>query len=180
MKHLYIVRHAKAEGQPPEAKLTALGEKQAHSLAGFFEGRKIDALYSSPFLRARKTIEPLAEKRGLPIIEDDRLGERILSSTHLDDWMMHLEKSFQDYEYVLEGGESTRTAYERASSFLQEILEGGNDHVAVVSHGNLTTLLLRYFDDRFGYQELMKLSNPDVFHVNLENGETSVDRIWSE
>ncbi|MGD6966924.1 histidine phosphatase family protein [Rossellomorea vietnamensis] len=180
MKHLYIVRHAKAEGQPPEAKLTALGEEQARSLADFFEGRKIDALYSSPFLRARKTIEPLAEKRGVPIIEDARLGERILSGTDLDDWMMHLEKSFEDYEYLLEGGESNRTAYERASAFLEEILESDDDYVAVVSHGNLTTLLLRYFDDRFGYHELMKLSNPDVFHVSFEEGEPSVERIWSE
>ncbi|MGF2616973.1 histidine phosphatase family protein [Rossellomorea vietnamensis] len=180
MKHLYIVRHAKAEGQPAEAKLTALGEEQARSLADFFEGRKLDALYSSPFMRARKTIEPLAEKRGLPVIEDARLGERILSGTDLDDWMMHLEKSFEDYEYILEGGESNRTAFERSSSFLEEILESGDDHVAVVSHGNLTTLLLRYFDELFGYKELMKLSNPDVFHVRFENGETSVDRIWSE
>ncbi|WP_456274138.1 histidine phosphatase family protein [Bacillus sp. AK031] len=180
MKNLYIVRHAKAEGQPPEAKLTSLGEEQAQSLVEFFADREIDAVYSSPYLRAVKTIEPLADKRGISIIQDDRLGERILSGSPTDDWMVHLEKSFDDFDLVLEGGESNRTACERASSFLEDIVKGEHENIVAVSHGNLTTLLLRYFDGRFGYKELMELSNPDVYHIVFEDGEPVVNRIWSE
>ncbi|WP_421379426.1 histidine phosphatase family protein [Bacillus salacetis] len=180
MKNLYIVRHAKAEGQPPEARLTKLGEKQAQSLLKFFEGRKIDTVYSSPFLRAVKTIEPLANKRGLSVIQDERLAERILSVINLDDWMIHLQKSFEDFDYVLDGGESNRAAYERASSFIEDIIISGHDNIIAVSHGNLATLLLNYFDDRFGYKELMELSNPDVFHIRFGTGEPSVNRIWND
>jgi 2,3-bisphosphoglycerate-dependent phosphoglycerate mutase len=180
MKNLYIVRHAKAEGQSKGAELTELGEQQAESLTTFFEGREIDAIYSSPFLRAVKTIEPLAEKRGLPIIQDERLGERILSGNHLDDWMAHLEKSFNDFEYILDGGESNRAAYERASLFIKNIMNSGHENIIAVSHGNLTTLLLAYFDDRFGYKELMELSNPDVFLIRFEAEKPSVNRIWNE
>jgi 2,3-bisphosphoglycerate-dependent phosphoglycerate mutase len=180
MKNLYIVRHAKAEGQPPEAKLTSLGEEQAQSLVEFFEGRELDAIYSSPYLRAIKTIQPLADTRGILTRQDDRLGERTLSGSPIDDWMDHLEKSFDDFDLVLEGGESNRTAYERASSFLEDVVKAEHENVVVVSHGNLTTLLLRYFDDRFGYKELMELSNPDVYHIAFEDGEQAVNRIWSE
>ena len=180
MKNLYIVRHAKAEGQPWEAELTALGEEQAHSLVEFFKDTDIDAIYSSPFLRAVKTIEPLAENRNLPVIGDERLAERILSGTDLPDWMSHLQKSFEDFEHVLEGGESNRAAYQRASSFLEDILNGEQENIIAVSHGNLTTLLLRYFDDRFGYKELMELSNPDVYHIAVKDGQPVVKRRWSE
>jgi 2,3-bisphosphoglycerate-dependent phosphoglycerate mutase len=180
MKNLYIVRHAKAEGQPPEAKLTELGERQAESLVSFFEGREINAVYSSPFLRAVKTIEPLAEKRGLPIMQDERLAERTLSGMALDDWTAHLQKSFNDFDYVLDGGESNRAASERASSFIQEILNNGPENIVAVSHGNLATLLLKHFDDRFGYKELMELSNPDVYHINFTDEDSSVNRIWIE
>jgi 2,3-bisphosphoglycerate-dependent phosphoglycerate mutase len=180
MKNLYIVRHAKAEGQPPEAKLTELGERQAESLVSFFEGREINAVYSSPFLRAVKTIEPLAEKRGLPIMQDERLAERILSGMALDDWIAHLQKSFNDFDYVLDGGESNRAASERASSFIQDILNNGPENIVAVSHGNLATLLLKHFDDRFGYKELMELSNPDVYHINFTDEDSSVNRIWIE
>ena len=180
MKHLYIVRHAKAEGQPPEAKLTELGEKQAESLVTFFQGREINAIYSSPFLRAVKTIQPLALERGLPVIQDERLSERVLSETALEDWMMHLEKSFEDFDYFLKGGESNQSAFERASSFIEDIMNSSDDHIIAVSHGNLTTLLLNYFDDRFGYKELMELSNPDVYHIILEDEKNDVNRIWTE
>jgi 2,3-bisphosphoglycerate-dependent phosphoglycerate mutase len=180
MKNLYIVRHAKAEGQPPEAELTDLGEVQAESLVKFFEGQKVDAVYSSPFLRAIKTIEPLADKRGLPIVQDERLGERILSGTPLDDWMNHLEISFENFDYVLAGGESNREAFERASSFIKDILNTDYENIIAVSHGNLATLLLRFFADRFGFKELMELTNPDVYHIDLENDSPSIRRIWKE
>ncbi|RIW33601.1 histidine phosphatase family protein [Bacillus salacetis] len=180
MKDLYIVRHAKAEGQPPWAKLTDLGEDQAKMLVRFFEGREVDAVYSSPFLRAVKTIEPLAADRGLPIIQDERLGERVLSGTNLDDWMMHLERSFEDFEYVLDGGESNRAAYERASSFIEELIKSDHECVIAVSHGNLATLLLKFFAASFGYKELLELSNPDVYHINFAADTPSVNRIWEE
>ncbi|WP_409251274.1 histidine phosphatase family protein [Bacillus sp. SCS-153A] len=180
MKHLYIVRHAKAEGQPREAKLTELGEEQAESLVTFFQEREIDAIYSSPFLRAIKTIEPLALKRGLPVIQDERLSERVLSGTSLDDWMMHLEKSFNDFDYFLEGGESNRSAFDRASSFIEDIMNSSDDHIIAVSHGNLTTLLLHYFDGRFGYKELLELSNPDVYHISFGDEQNLLNRIWTE
>jgi 2,3-bisphosphoglycerate-dependent phosphoglycerate mutase len=52
------------------------------------------------------------------------------------------------------------------------------EHIVCVSHGNLTTLLLKLFDESYGYNELFALSNPDVYIVRLEGDRASVQRVW--
>lgn len=103
MKTFYIVRHAKAEGQPFSARLTETGRIQALKLIDFFIGKEINRIYSSPFVRAIETIRPLAQSRNLDIIEESRLGERMLSSILFDDWQEKLKQSFSDFELVFEG-----------------------------------------------------------------------------
>lgn len=178
MKTIYLVRHAKAEGQPFHAPLTEAGESQAVQLAAFLENRSVQAIYSSPFVRALETIKPFAERSGLLIQEDDRLGERILSDQDLPDWMERLKESFEDFTLSLPGGESNQMAMDRAKNFIDEVMEKKDDHIVCVSHGNLTTLLLRLFDETYGYDDLFALSNPDVYIVKVEENSASVQRIW--
>ncbi|RDI41239.1 histidine phosphatase family protein [Falsibacillus pallidus] len=178
MKNIYIIRHAKAEGQPFSAPLTQEGREQAEALVDFFEGKDIDCIFSSPYLRTLETIRPLALKRGIDITEDERLSERVLSGDDLPDWKEKLEQSFDDFSYVLPGGESSIDAYERAASILEQITASSEDNIVIVSHGNLTTLLLRYFDGRFGFKELMELTNPDVYHIHYDGEKGEVKRIW--
>ena len=178
MKTIYIVRHARAAGQPFHAPLTEEGEQQAVQLATFLESRSIQAVYSSPFIRAKDTIAPFAKRSGLTVQEDDRLGERVLSDQDLPDWMERLKNSFDDFSLSLPGGESNQMAMERARSFVDEVLKKQEDRIVCVSHGNLTTLLLRLFDDSYGYSELFALSNPDVYIVEVGEARASVRRIW--
>ncbi|MCC5800298.1 histidine phosphatase family protein [Rossellomorea vietnamensis] len=178
MKEIYIVRHAKAEGQPFHASLTGEGERQALQLASFLENRSIQAIYSSPFKRALDTIAPFADRSGLRVQEDDRLGERVLSDQDLPDWMEKLKMSFEDFSLSLPGGESNQMAMERARSFVDEVMGKEEEHIVCVSHGNLTTLLLKLFDESYGYNELLALSNPDVHLVRLEGDRASVQRVW--
>ncbi|BCB04636.1 histidine phosphatase family protein [Bacillus sp. KH172YL63] len=179
MKTIYIVRHAKAEGQQVQAPLTEEGEAQAVRLASFLENRSIQAIYSSPFFRAEKTIEPFARQSGLKVSFDDRLGERILSEKDLPDWKEKLKESFDDFSLSLPGGESNQMAMDRARSFVDDITSKKEDSIVCVSHGNLTTLLLRLFDEKYGYDELFALSNPDVYMVKIEENGASVQRIWA-
>ena len=178
MKTIYVVRHAKAEGQPRESHLTMEGNKQAEQLVHFFQDKPIDRIISSPFLRTLQTIQPLAEMRKLPIIQDERLAERVLSSRDYPDWKEQLSLSFENFEMVLEGGESNQSGYERACSILEEIIQGDDKNVILVTHGNLMTLLLRYFNDKAGIDELFALSNPDVYEISINGEQKSMTRIW--
>ncbi|MCS0672350.1 histidine phosphatase family protein [Cytobacillus firmus] len=180
MKTFYIVRHAKAEGQPFSARLTESGREQALKLIDFFKDKEINRIYSSPFVRAMETIRPLAQSRNLEIVEESRLGERVLSSILFDDWQEKLKQSFSDFELVFEGGESHSSGMERAASLLDELIASSENHIVLVSHGNLSTLLLRYFDENAGFEHLMKMSNPDVFEIKADSEGAAWKRIWNE
>ncbi|WP_080845313.1 histidine phosphatase family protein [Cytobacillus gottheilii] len=180
MKTIYVVRHAKADGQDFEAKLTDSGKEQAHLLKTFFKDKQIEVIYSSPFIRAIETIKPLAQERGLQIVEDARLGERVLSSEMFPDWQDKLQKSFDDFDLVYEGGESQASGMNRAQEMIQHILQLEVNNIVLVSHGNLTTLLLRYFDQKIGFKEHMEMSNPDVFEITVENEQAALRRLWEK
>ena len=80
---LYLVRHAKAgerrgwKGDDRQRPLSKRGRRQAQRLVGAFGGHTIDRLLTSPYVRCRQTLEPLAKNRGLKIEERTELEENI-------------------------------------------------------------------------------------------------------
>lgn len=81
MGKLYIVRHADAGdrargGRPDEERpLSERGWRQARGLAEQLADVGITRLVSSPFRRCVETLTPLADKLGLTVEVDERLGE---------------------------------------------------------------------------------------------------------
>ncbi|MBM7693207.1 2,3-bisphosphoglycerate-dependent phosphoglycerate mutase [Peribacillus deserti] len=179
-KRIYLVRHAKAQGQPFESPLTELGNRQAEKLVQFFASRSVDRIISSPFIRAINTIKPLSLERGIQVEIDERLSERVLSSAMFENWQELLKASFLDMESKLEGGESNRSGLNRIQSLLDEILVSQDESIILVSHGNLSTLLLHHFDKRYGFDELMKMTNPDIFEISISGDSAEIIRIWRE
>lgn len=180
-KEIYLVRHCEAEGQSVEAKLTELGSKQAIDLAEFFSAIDIGQIISSPFLRAVQSIEPMSQNKNLTITIDNRLSERKLSSTDLPNWPEKLKATYSDFVLKFDGGESSQEATNRAISVIEEIIKDDNHHITLlVTHGNLMSLLLHYYNDNFGFENWEKLSNPDVFHLQFKNNEVSYKRLWQE
>lgn len=78
---LYLVRHARAEkrsgwdGPLPLRPLTPIGLEQARALAVELAAEHIPRVVSSPHLRCRQTVEPLAQLWGTPLTLDERLAE---------------------------------------------------------------------------------------------------------
>lgn len=179
MKRIYLIRHCKANGQEPAAELTEEGYLQARQLADMLGDRSIDRIVASPYQRAISTIQPLAERVGLPIQRDDRLCERILSTNDLPDWMDHLRLSFDDLDLKLPGGESSREAMIRGASVIEDLIQRPGESVAVVTHGNLMSLVLKYYDDSFGFEAWRQLSNPDVYELSFFRDEgRGIKRLW--
>lgn len=178
MKKVYIVRHCKASGQESDAPLTEVGVQQAEELSEWFSDKGIDLILSSPFERAYRTISPLAGKLGLDIVQEDRLIERVLSGTNQEDWREKLRRTYEDLDLCYEGGESSNAAISRAVSVVREALDSGGNNIVIVSHGNLISLLLKYFDNRIGFNEWEVMSNPDVFLLVFSEDKPSVKRIW--
>lgn len=174
---LYVVRHCQAMGQEPDAPLTKTGQQQAIVLIDRLSHAGIQRIVASPFVRAYQSIVPLAEHLGLPIEVDPRLVERVLSPIPLDNWREQLAKTFVDLDLCFEGGESSRTAMMRSVAVVDEVMQQATSPAVIVTHGNLMTLILKYFNQRIGFTEWENLQNPDVYCVWFEDGRTGVERI---
>ena len=78
---IYLVRHAKAGSRSAWSEddrtrpLTDNGWTQSRMLMTQFANETVTRLISSPFLRCRQTLEPLAAWTGLNVEIDERLAE---------------------------------------------------------------------------------------------------------
>lgn len=174
---LYLVRHCQAKGQTPEAPLTEMGQQQAISLASWLGEANIGHIVSSPFVRAYQSIAPLAERLGLTIEIDDRLIERVLSPIPLDNWQARLAETFVNLDLSFEGGESSRAAMMRGAAVVNEVMPQATGSVAIITHGNLMTLILKHFNEQIGYTEWKNLQNPDIYRVQFTNKGTCIEQM---
>lgn len=173
MNHvLYLVRHCQATGQEPDAPLTETGQQQAIALADWLGEAQITRIISSPYIRAYQSVAPLAKRLGLTIEVDDRLIERVLSPTPLNGWREKLAETFVDLDLHFAGGESSLIAMRRGVAVVHGIRQQVGGSTAIITHGNLMTLILKAFDEQIGYTEWANLRNPDVYRVQL--GDESV------
>lgn len=178
-KTFVLIRHCQATGQQPDASLTDEGAVQAQRLAEFLADYPVDFVVTSRYRRARQTIEPYAETTALPIHQDHRLNERVLSAEPLADWEELVRRSFDDPDLCARGGESARQVLRRADAALKDVFY--RDHVLplVVTHGNLMALLLHSMDAGFGYRGWKSLTNPDVYLVRERPHESrKFVRVW--
>lgn len=78
---IHLVRHAHAgsrsrwDGPDEHRPLSDKGWAQARAIGKDLRKAGIDLLWSSPYLRCRQTLEPLAERLGLEVADHDLLAE---------------------------------------------------------------------------------------------------------
>jgi 8-oxo-dGTP diphosphatase len=78
---IYLVRHGKAGSRsnwrgPDSARpLTPAGSRQADAIAKMLGSSPVTRIVSSPYLRCRQTVEPLAAELGIPVEADEALAE---------------------------------------------------------------------------------------------------------
>ena len=87
---LYLVRHAKAvkrsrwSGADRMRPIGRSGHAQARQIASRLTVRPVERVISSPYLRCRQTLEPLAATLGLQLEIDERLAEGEPAAKALD------------------------------------------------------------------------------------------------
>ncbi len=86
---LLLIRHGTpvrvGEGEvegPADPALSAEGRRQAELLAAWLAPERLDAVYSSPLIRALETAAPLAARRGLPVGIVDEIAEFDRDANH--------------------------------------------------------------------------------------------------
>jgi 2,3-bisphosphoglycerate-dependent phosphoglycerate mutase len=180
-----LIRHCQSNGRPePADRLTTLGLRQAASLATHLRGFGIDGPISSPHMRARQTIAPFAAASGLALDIDDRLAERRLTSRRFTteaEWLDFVGRSFDDLDLRAPDGESAGDAQARGVAALMDALASPAELPALVSHGQLLSLVLTGIEPAFGFAGWLGMTNPDVFLVQRRpDGGLGFSRAWPE
>ncbi len=148
---IYLIRHAEAEGNQREffqgnidTPLTEKGEQQIEYLAKRFAEIPLDAIYTSPFQRAKLTAEAVNRYHKLPISPEYDLREINGGEWEGRAWI-DIPKAFpRQYELWTEkmwlfsapNGDSMTDVYFRMQAVMTQIAkEHAGQTVAVFSHG---------------------------------------------
>jgi broad specificity phosphatase PhoE len=159
VNQLILVRHGLTDWNEngrlmgrSDVEINARGQAQAERVAEALAPRAIDAIYSSPQVRARQTAVPLAEATRQDVVVEAGFDEVWLS----DAWKgktvpelrgdEDLEKTIVDPTYLSDAIEPIADVQARtvaATERLRELHAGGT--VVVVSHGDpLRVIVARY------------------------------------
>jgi 2,3-bisphosphoglycerate-dependent phosphoglycerate mutase len=170
-----LVRHAEAvppqtpgwEDRDDERPLSLAGVRASVELADELEAYSLTAAYSSPYPRARQTIEPIALRQGLEITELADLRERRLTAVGRPDWREILERSWSDPDFALPDTESGRAAQRRGLRVLDLLRarhpDGGR--LLVASHGNLISLMLQALESGVDFRFHLAMPMPAIYHL---------------
>lgn len=202
MKTVYFIRHGQSTGnasimhqQGSQTGLTSKGMRQAKTMAAHMKKFALEAILSSPFIRAKATAEALSEETGLPITFSELFVERRRPSIQLKKrktspgfiWaQLHLMlfSRFSTYRYSDE--ETPSDLLLRAREALAFVANRPETNIAVITHGRFMRAL--YADITLGegitgrgYLRLtrtMKMHNTALLVATFDNGVWAVKK-WN-
>jgi len=144
---LILVRHGLPErveldGGQADPPLSAVGRRQATSVADWLAAERIDAIYSSPMRRARETADPFAAQSGLPVGIEEGVIE---FDRHASSYVPMEELKAEDYEAwkaFVDGGYSADVDIHQFHATVVNALERliathASQRIAVFCHGGV-------------------------------------------
>lgn len=162
MTEIYFIRHAEPDISVHDdftRPLSNKGRADASNLVAFFNGKKIDAVLSSPFLRAVDTIKDIAVKHGCSIEIIDNFKERKIDGW-IEDFGAYVKKQWFDFSYKLNDGESLKEVQQRNINALKKVLiEHNGQSIVIGTHGTALSTIINYYDHTYGYEDFMKIKN---------------------
>jgi alpha-ribazole phosphatase len=160
MLELILVRHGETDSNKKgtylgwtDVELNEEGVRQAYQVKEKLSRDKIDAIYSSPLKRAKKTAEVINENFNMDIIFSDDLKERNFGLWDDLTFKEITKKYPEDYEmwkndslnYCISGGESSIQAYNRIIGFIDKIVKGSSDGTfLIVTHLGSVRKIISY------------------------------------
>ncbi len=187
MAVFYVVRHAHADWSPDEQRpLSDKGYRDAARVADILGQFPIVKIFTSPFLRARQTVAPLASAAGtprrlnVPICVLPDLRERKLSGEPVEDFIEAVAATWRDFAFAHPGGESNAEAQQRMVGVVQRLQQAHRGkHIVLSTHGNLLALLLQHFDPSVDFEFWASLTIPDIYKLSIRmGGNVVIRRLW--
>jgi 2,3-bisphosphoglycerate-dependent phosphoglycerate mutase len=177
MLTVLLVRHAEPvlPGTPGfdefSRPLTASGARDASALAKAYGFLELDAVYSSPMLRAVQTVEGFAVARGLEVLQIPEFQEHLLTPELVPNWREVLEQSWTDFDFALPGAETMRETQDRGFYALRLLAEHQSSGTIIIGgHGTIFSLILNKIEPRIDCAFHLSMPMPAVYTLEYENG----------
>jgi len=159
MTTVYFIRHAQPDATVHDdhaRPLTAKGMADRKLVTAYLRDKQIDAVLSSPYVRAVDTVADFAEEAGLTVETVWDFRERKPDDTWLPDEEFHdfMKRQWADFSYSRDTGESLRAVQTRNIAALRDVLarfDGKN--IVVGTHGTALSTIINYYDCSFGYAQ---------------------------
>lgn len=188
MTLIYLIRHAEAEGNlyrrihgQFDSGVTERGRRQIAALRQRFDGVALDAVYTSPLLRAHTTAGGLSSYKGIPLVPDRALIEIDMGPWEDIPFGQAIQEAPEtvrlfrsaDPAYCLPGGESYAALQGRVVAAIQRLAaENEGKTIAVVSHSMALRTLLCWCHgwplERL--REVRRSENTAVSLIEMEGG----------
>lgn len=186
--HIYMIRHAESiyiHGEERSRGITEEGDQNAKQIADLFTDIDVNAVISSPYKRAVQTVQYLADRKGLTIHTYEDLRERSIKSldyeSNWDTIVQAIEKSFDDKDYAMVGGETIHQVQDRSIPIIERLLERyAGQHVVIGTHGNIMTIIMNYYNSNYGFSFWKQTSMPDIYQCIFQDKRlVEVNRMWN-
>jgi len=150
-KTIYLIRHAQPDfpdgralclGRKLDLPLSREGIEQARALSRFFSPMPLEAVYTSPLLRARETARIIAGKGARVIVLPDLIELDGGEWDGLPFEEIRTRWPRESRPAVPPGGESDESGLVRVLSALEEIDRRTHRCAAVVAHGAINQVLM--------------------------------------
>lgn len=171
---VYFVRHAQSDNAIKNEMTRPLTEKgmDDRMLAlEYLKDKQIDAIYSSPYLRAVTTVQPLADHFGLPVMTEAAFRERATGdTTGIENFA---QRQWEDKDFAAPGGESFHQVQSRVVEALLPLVEKHRgETIAIGCHGMMLSTMVNRFDRSFEYEAFLQVRNlmPWIVELVFENG----------
>lgn len=174
---IILVRHGQTDENllktysTKSAQLTEEGRNQIKRIRPFVETLPFDKVYISPLDRTRDTasilgVEGEIEKKIQEVDFGDFEGK---TYEELEEMYPKEVKLWNEdiINYITPEGESLRLAYDRVTSFLEELVKKDED-VLLVCHAGVIRLTLCWVFDNIDYFFKFRIANGSVNIVNVD------------
>lgn len=160
---LFFIRHAEPDFSIHDDSMRPLTEKGQYDsklLVKTFTGETIHAIYSSPYIRAIDTVQPLAISLGLKVQTVEDLRERKISDHWIDDFEAYTSRQWEDFSYHLPEGESLMIVQKRNVAVIMDLIKHhSNETIVIGTHGTSLSTIIQYFEPGFGLANFLALKD---------------------
>src|SRR5690625_4077448 len=164
MTKIYLVRHGETDwnikgiiqGQT-NIPLNKTGEIQARECGEYFKNKPVDAIISSPLMRAKKTTQLINQTLNLPIIYEDRLKERYFG----------IAEGKSKIELIKKFPQQVYPSQEPLLALNDIVRAYPNQNVLVIAHGAVINSILASVSNHTMGSRITTLKNGSLSILNI-------------